>query len=216
MNTQSRAIERIETNMESIEVGSLRYSILACAKNFKSSWLELGQHLVSVYNDKLYKGWGYLTFEAYCSKEIGIRKQTGFKLLRSYHFLEQEEPQYIKKEYIDSANGRNIPSFEAVHTLSQVKANKDLGSDDYAKMKRHIFEEGKPDKEVKDVYQSMIKQVKESSPEEEHKLRRFKYLRRVVGSLNSIRKEIKLSKFLSEDILKELDLIITKIEVEIG
>lgn len=216
MHTQSRAIERIQTNMEAIEEGSLRYSILACAKNFKSSWLELGQHLVSVYNDKLYKEWGYLTFEAYCSKEIGIRKQTGFKLLRSYHFLEQEEPQYIKKEYIESAEGRNIPSCEAVHTLRQVKANKDLDNSDYEKMKRHIFEEGRPEKDVKDVYQSMVKQVQQNSPEEEHKLRRFKYLRRVVGSLNSIRKEIKLSKFLSEDILTELDHIITKIEVEIG
>jgi hypothetical protein len=213
---QTNAIRRIEQNMDSIEPGSFRYSVLESAKNFKSCWIELGQHLVTVYNDKLYKDWGYLTFEAYCSKEIGIRKQTGFKLLRSYNFLEQEEPQYIKKEFIEAAQGKQIPSCEAVHTLRQVKTNKDLGIADYEKMKRQVFDEGRPDKEIKDAYQAMIKQLQKADPEEEHKLRRMKYLRRVIGSLNSIKKEIKLSRFLSDDILEQLDKIITRIEVEIG
>ena len=213
---QSKAIERIQTNMESVEPGSLRYSVLECAKNFKSSWIELGRHLMAVYNDKLYKEWGYLTFETYCVKEIGIRRQTGLKLLKSYGFLEQEEPQYVQQEYLEQAHGKNIPSCEAVHMLKQVKSNDELGIAEYEKMKQHVFQEGRPDKEIKDAYQAMVKQARQADPEEEHKLRRFKYLRRVVGSLNSIKKEIKMSNFLSGDILEDLEKIITRIEVEIG
>ncbi len=215
MYKTSRAIDKIQSSMDRVEPGSMRYEILNCAKTFKSSWLELGQHLVAVYNDKLYKEWDYLTFEAYCSKEIGIRKETGLKLLRSYYFLEQEEPQFIKKEYLESANSPQLPSYEAVNTLRQVKTNQDLTIADYEKMKRHVFEEGKADKDVKDVYKAMMKSVRdEKSPEEDHELRRLKHLSRVIGSLTSIKKEIRLSKFLPEEILEELDKIITKIESE--
>lgn len=216
MYKTTKALDKIQTNMDRIEPGSFRYEILNCAKTFKSSWLELGQHLMTVYKDKMYKEWDYLTFEAYCSKEIGIRKETGLKLLRSYYFLEQEEPQFIKKDYLESAKSPQLPSYEAVNTLRQVKTNKDLSIADYEKMKRHVFEEGKADKDVKDVYKAMVKSVREDkTPEEDHELRRLKHLSRVIGSLTSIRKEIKLSRFLSNDILRELDKIITKIEAEI-
>lgn len=213
MYKTTKALDKIQTSMDSVDPGSFRYEILNCAKTFKSSWLELGQHLVAVYNDKLYKEWDYLTFEAYCSKEIGIRKETGLKLLRSYYFLEQEEPQYIKKEYLTSANSPQLPSYEAVNTLRQVKTNKDMGIAEYEKMKRHVFEEGRAEKDVKDVYKAMMKSVRdEKSPQEDHELRRLKHLSRVIGSLTSIKKEIRLNKFLPEDILEELDRIITRIE----
>lgn len=216
MYKTTKALDKIQTNMDSIEPGSFRYEILNCAKTFKSSWLELGQHLMAVYKDKMYKEWDYLTFEAYCSKEIGIRKETGLKLLRSYYFLEQEEPQFIKKEYLAAAKSPQLPSYEAVNTLRQVKTNKDLSIADYEKMKRHVFEEGKADKDVKDVYKAMMKSVREEkTPAEDHELRRLKHLSRVIGSLTSIKKEIKLSRFLSDDILGELDEIITKIKAEI-
>ena len=48
--------------------------ILENAKNFKRSWIELGRSLYSVWKDKMYKTWGYSTFDAYTSKEINIRK----------------------------------------------------------------------------------------------------------------------------------------------
>ena len=216
MYKKTKALDRIQTKMDEIEPGSLRYEILSCAKTFKSSWLELGQHLMSVYKDKIYKEWDYLTFEAYCSKEIGIRKETGLKLLRSYYFLEQEEPQYIQKEYLESAGSSQLPSYEAVNTLRQVKTNKELGIADYEKMKRHVFEEGKADKEVKDVYRQMIRSVREeNSPEETHKQRRVAYLKRMVGTLNSIKKEIKINNFLSDKVITEIEKIIDKVEAEL-
>ena len=87
-----KSLRNIEDKMASLEEGSLRYHVLESAKNFKSSWIELGRSLYSVYKDKLYKAWGFNTFDAYTLKEIGIKKPTAMKLLRSYYFLEKEEP----------------------------------------------------------------------------------------------------------------------------
>ncbi|MBI4845830.1 MAG: hypothetical protein HY810_05085 [Candidatus Omnitrophica bacterium] len=216
MQKSTRALERIEASMAEVEKGSLRYMILECAKNFKSSWINLGQYLMSVKRDKTFKEWGYLTFEAYCAKEIGIRKQTGMKLLRSYSFLEQEEPEYIKKEYLDSAQINNIPTYEAVNTLRQVKSNKDLGIADYERMKQQIFEEGREDKEVKDSYQLMLKAVKEADPEQARAERRVKHVRRMLGALKSIKREMEIDKFLSASTIKELEKVISKVESELA
>ena len=83
--------------MLNLEPGSFRYKVLDAARGFKSSWMELGQYLFTVYRDKLFKEWWYLTFEAYTAKEIGIKQPTAMKLLRSYSFLEKEEPVFLKK-----------------------------------------------------------------------------------------------------------------------
>lgn len=215
LNKKSKALTKIEEKISQIEKGSLRHSILVCAKNFKSSWIELGQYLLTVYQDKEYKRWGYLSFEVYCSKEIGIRKQTALKLLRSYRFLETEEPEYLSREYRDSAETQKVPSYEAVNTLRQVKTNKDLGIADYERIKRHVFEEGKANKEVKDVYRAMVKATREEEPEQARRIRRLNYIRRMVGTLSSIKKENEVNKFLPHKIINDLEKIIKKIEQEI-
>ena len=84
---KTKSIDRLEEKMKGLDSESLRYHILESAKNFKSSWVNLGQGLYSVWKDKLYKEWGYSTFESFSAKELGIRKQTALKLLRSYYFL---------------------------------------------------------------------------------------------------------------------------------
>ena len=108
---KTKSIKNIEEKMENLPTETIRHRVLQSAKNFKASWIELGQSLYTVYKDKLYKNWGYLTFDAYTSKEIGIRKQTALKLLRSYYFLEKKEPDYLIKDYT------TLWSFDLVHGL---------------------------------------------------------------------------------------------------
>ena len=83
----TKSLQNIEEKMKGLDENSLRYHILESAKSFKTSWVELGRSLYSVWKDKLYKEWGYSTMDAYTGKEIGIRKQTAMKLLKSYYFL---------------------------------------------------------------------------------------------------------------------------------
>ncbi|MCP4650655.1 MAG: hypothetical protein GY853_11325 [PVC group bacterium] len=218
MYKQTRALNKIDDKMALAEEGSLRYSILECVKSFKSSWIELGQYLMTVHRDKTYKEWDYMTFEAYCTKEIGIRKQTAMKLLRSYYFLEQEEPEYLNKESLTAKDPQNIPSYESVNVLRQAKNNKELGIADYREIKRKVLEEGNPEREVKDVYRQMVRSIQEEvdDPETARKKRRMMHVQRMLGSLNSIKREAEMNKFLSGPVLKELEKIIEKIKVEVS
>ena len=53
-----KSIERIENQMLGLEEGSFRYQALACARDFKSSRIRLGQCLYTVYRDRRYKDRG--------------------------------------------------------------------------------------------------------------------------------------------------------------
>ena len=58
---------------------TLRQKTLETARRHKASWIELGQYLFSIQKDKLFKQWGFLSFETYCKKELDIKETTAAK-----------------------------------------------------------------------------------------------------------------------------------------
>ena len=146
---KSKSIQNLEEKMEELSPDSFRYKILGAARDFKSSWIALGQYLYTAYKDKLFKDWGYLTFEAYCSKEIGIRQATGLKLLNSYHFLEREEPTFVKREFLEDKNPNEIPRLESVNALRLAKDGGRITEKDYRELREDILENPKEESEAK-------------------------------------------------------------------
>ena len=211
----TKTLDNIEQKMKDMDAGSLRYHILENAKNFKVSWVELGRALYTVWKDKLYKDWGYTTLDAYTGKEIGIRKQTAMKLLKSYYFLEKEEPQYLKQEYIQGAEASVIPSYESVDLLRQAKNKKTLYADDYAGLKKEVFENGKDAREVKKDLTSLIRQRQELEPEEAHEKKRVSTVRRFLGTLKALKQEAEMGKLLSASLIKEMNALVSKLEDEL-
>lgn len=211
----SKSLKNIEAKMENLDVNSLRYHILENAKNFKCSWIELGRSLYSVYKDKLYKEWGYVSFDVYVSREIGIRKQTAMKLLKSYYFLEKEEPQYLKNEYAVSTQAAHLPSYESVNILRQAKNNKTLDDNDYRDLKKEIFEKGRDAQEIKKNLGVIIRQRQELDPEAVQEKRRHAILKRLLGQLRLLKQEVVILKLLSVPLVKDLDNLIKNIDQEI-
>ncbi|MBU0548551.1 MAG: hypothetical protein KJ710_00440 [Candidatus Omnitrophica bacterium] len=214
--TKTKSLRGIEEKMENLDSGSLRYHILESAKNFKRSWIELGRSLYSVWKDKMYKEWGYANFDVYVSREIGIRKQTAMKLLKSYYFLEKEEPQYLKTDYIDASQAANIPSYESVDILRQAKNKKVLDEDDYKNLKKEIFEKGRDAQELKKNLGVIIRQRQEMDPEEAQEKRKLVMLRRLLGQLRMLKQEAEVLKILPMPLIKELGVLIKKIDVAMG
>ena len=202
--------------MESLDSGSLRYHILESAKNFKCSWIELGRSLYSVWKEKMYKEWGYINFDIYVSREIGIRKQTAMKLLKSYYFLEKEEPQYLKADYAQANKAAQIPSYESVDILRQAKNKKILDEDDYNNLKKEIFEKGRDAVELKKNLGVIIRSRQELEPEEAQEKRKMVTLRRLLGQLRLLKQEVEVLKMLPMPLIKELDALIKKLDLEIG
>jgi hypothetical protein len=212
---KSRSLKNIEAKMENLDSNSLRYHILESAKNFKCSWIELGRSLYSVWKDKMYKEWGYASFDIYASREIGIRKQTAMKLLKSYYFLEKEEPQYLKDEYTASTQPVNLPSYESVNILRQAKNNKGLDDNDYRDLKKEVFEKGKDAQEIKRNLGVIIRQRQELDPEAAQEKKSQAVLKRLLGQLRQLKQEVTVLKLLSAPLIKDLDNLIKNIDQEI-
>ena len=208
----SKSLKNIEAKMENLDTGSLRYHILESAKNFKCSWIELGRSLYSVWKDKMYKEWGYISFDIYVSREIGIRKQTAMKLLKSYYFLEKEEPQYLKNEYVASVQPALLPSYESVNILRQAKNNKGLDENDYHNLKQEIFEKGRDAQEIKKNLGVIIRQRQELEPEAAEEKKRQAVLKRLLGQLRLLKQEVAVLKLLSVPLIKDLDNLIKNID----
>lgn len=209
---KSRGMERLEQKMQAHSDDSMRYRILESAKMFKSSWIDLGQALYSAWKDKLYKSWGYQQFETYSVKELGIRKQTALKLLRSYFFLEKEEPAFLKKEVLESLEASNVPNYESVDVLRSAKSRKILDEHDYSRLKKDILENGKDYREVKKSLTELIRQRNELEPDQAREQKRQVSLKRLVGLLRSVKREAEAAKFLPEPVLKDAENLIKKIE----
>ncbi|MDD5130876.1 MAG: hypothetical protein PHS66_07530 [Candidatus Omnitrophica bacterium] len=210
-----KSLKNIEAKMENLDTNSLRYHILESAKNFKSSWIELGRSLYSAWKDKMYKEWGYVNFDIYVAREIGIRKQTAMKLLKSYYFLEKEEPQYLKNEYTSSAEPVNLPSYESVNILRQAKNNKNLDKDDYHDLKKEVFEKGRDAQEIKKNLGVIIRQRQELDPEAAEDKKKNAVLRRLLGQLRMLKQEVAVLKLLPVPLIKDLDSLIKNIDQEI-
>ena len=212
---QTKAMSRIESKMAGLDESSLRYQTLQSAKRFKTSWVELGQYLHTVWREKHYKSWGYVSFESYCTREIDIRTSTALKLLRSYYFLERDEPTFLKEKLIDSDKVVELPNFHSVDILRMAKDKKGLNDEDYKTLKYSVLDKGEEPREVRNKLKSILESYRETNPEEEKKKQHTATINRCLSTLRNLRREIEHSGILPKKIVKEVDQLIAKIETEI-
>lgn len=205
----TKAIQRLEDRMESLQPGTLRYETLQAAKRFKSSWVELGRMLWTVFSEKKYREWRYLTFEAYCSKEIGIRTATAKKLLHSYYFLEKEEPTVLKR--LTEESPANLPSAEAVNLLRLLSKRQEVSPDGYQKVRSFVLEKGEEAPFVRQQVRSILQEAG-PDPEAARDARRGAALRRMIGTLKAIRQELEAANLLPKKLLNEIESLARKLE----
>lgn len=210
-----KGVVDIESKMEGIEPSSFRWQVLDAARRFKTNWIELAKFLYTVKKDKLFKEWGYISFDTYCTKEIGIRKQTAFKLLSSYYFLTREEPQFLEEENLRKKDPKALPNYEAIDIIRRAKGKKELNKEDYNRLKEAVFSNATEPREVGKQYRSLLAAVKSVNPEEERRKKRMITIKRLISTLKNLRKEVELLNLLPDKPVKEIDRLIKSIESEI-
>lgn len=136
----SATAEKIDARMEELPEGSTRRRVLECARRFKSSWVDLGRMLNEVRREGLWREWGYPSFEAYCTKELFIRKQTAEKLTMSYAFMERHEPELVRREERDARPLRPVPSFEVIDVLSRAEASGRLDEEGWKEIRDDVLD----------------------------------------------------------------------------
>lgn len=158
---QTKGEQHIEQLMQSLDPSSERYRVLDSARQFKASWVELGEQLVAVNRNSLFSTWGYSTFEEYCSREIRIRKQTAQKLTLAFGYLQRREPALLDKGEL-----RPAPDYRSVDLLRRAEEEERFSDEEFSGLRQAIIEEGRSLPTVQKKFRESV-QAKQSLKESE-------------------------------------------------
>ncbi len=132
---QTRGEAHIQALLAELEPGSERYNVLSAARDFKASWVMLGERLTLVREHDLYKAWSYASFEAYCQKELRLKADTANKLTRSFAFVRDHSPDSLTHEA-----PRELPPLDVVDLLSRARERSKVSADDLERLTCEVFE----------------------------------------------------------------------------
>jgi hypothetical protein len=135
---QTKGEQHIEQLMQTLDPASERYRVLDSARQFKASWVDLGEQLVEVNRNNLFNQWGYSTFEEYCSREIRIRKQTAAKLTLAFGYLQRREPALVNREDL-----RPAPDYRSVDLLRRAEEEEQFSDEEYSGLRQAVIEENR-------------------------------------------------------------------------
>lgn len=198
-----------------VDADALRQKTADAARRHKASWIELGQYLFTIYQDKHFKTWGHLTFEAYCIKELGMKQTTASKLLKSYFFLEKEEPKLVKDVETDNLDNRRVPNYESVNLLRLAKENQELSAQEYAGLRESVIEKAREPKDVRAQMKQIMSEKNPGDPAEERKKRRNAAIKRTVSVLNMVRREMAADNLLPDYLVKQMADLVSKLSDQI-
>ncbi len=135
-NRKTRGEQLIEQLLAELDPGSERYRVLATARRFKSTWVELGEELLKVSREGLYRQWGYTSFDEYCSREVRIRKPTAEKLTLAYRYLEKEEPELLARH----TELKPLPDYRSIDLLRQARED-DFPPEQFAELRKAVVDD---------------------------------------------------------------------------
>jgi len=133
---------QMEDRMLAVADDPMRADTLQKARAFKRTWLELAEALTRVQSHKLYEGWGYPDFDAYCRKELHLRGSTVAKLLGSYRFLETSAPRVIERARATDHFESPIPSLPTVEFVQKAHERNAADAETLQTIQRVAFDEG--------------------------------------------------------------------------
>ena len=169
----------IEKKAASVPPGTFRHTVLVAAKRFKSTWAELGKLLVQVKDENLWEPWGYASFEAYCLKELHIKKQTALKLTRSFSFLARHED---AEEVAQPEFPQKAPAFEVIEVLADAEERGQLSPQEYRSLRDSIWNPEKPANELKKEITERFPRPPPEPPPESAQVRKLAQLARKLAA----------------------------------
>jgi hypothetical protein len=129
-----------------------RAELIARARRFKASWIELAEALTRVRRTGQWQAWGYKSFELYAKKELHLRQDTVEKLTGSYQFLQKRAPQILEADALTTV----VPSFKAVDLVRRAEESEEAPREAVAEIRRRVIEEGEPVAKVMREYKDVV------------------------------------------------------------
>ncbi len=129
-----------------------RAEVIACARRFKSSWVDLASALTRIRRGAQWKPWGYDSFEHYAKTELHLRQETVEKLTGSYLFLQKRAPRVLERDGVASA----IPSYQAIDFLRRAGEADGVPREAVGEIERLVLDEGAPLASVAKQYRDVV------------------------------------------------------------
>jgi hypothetical protein len=193
----------------------LRVRAAEGTKNFKAAWLSFAQVLNSIRQDKLYEYWGYEKFEQYSERELGLKKPLALKLVKTYQFVEQQEPAFLKQEFMESHEASVLPELDAINVLRLARNRKELTKQDFQELRKQVFDKGRNAALLRKDLLSMIRERQQLDPDEEREQRNTAALRRFLNAIRSFKKDAESLKLVRADVIKKADELFRELELQL-
>jgi hypothetical protein len=178
-----------------------RANVIAKARTFKRSWLELAEALTQVLEKGGWESWGYKSFDAYCKKELQITPSTAAKLTGSFRFLKTKAPTIIERSHHDQ--GAMIPDVKAVDFVQRAEERGAADESTMAEIRQMAFDEGARAPMLARRFKSVAFPVSETDVES-----------KLLGQLSSTAK--RLAALIAEPNLPVSHEIAVEVEVALG
>ncbi len=152
---RTRGEAAIEAQLRTLDPKSERYQVLSAARDFKASWVALGERLTESREQEKFLAWGYASFEAYCRRELHLKADTAAKLTRSFAFLRDHEPEVLRERQT-----RELPPLDVVDLLSQAREKASISDKEFKNIREEVFA---PDANV--TKNQVVKKLREIDPQ---------------------------------------------------
>lgn len=130
----------MEDQLLAVQNDPERADTLAKARAFKRTWIELADALARVQKQASWQRWGFTDFDAYCRKELHLRRSTVDKLLGSYRFLESSAPKVLERARSEPT--APVPSLAAVRFVEKATERGAADEETLATIRTVAFDEG--------------------------------------------------------------------------
>jgi hypothetical protein len=137
---ETKTDRALEDRMLAFAGDGERVEVLARARTFKRSWIELAEALSQVYERASWQRWGFESFEAYCKNELHVTPATAAKLLGSFRFLRASAPRVIARAQEEPA--APVPSLAAVDFVARATDRGAADKGALSEIRRAAFDEG--------------------------------------------------------------------------
>jgi hypothetical protein len=114
-----------------------RAELLARARRFKASWVELAEALSACRKASAWRRWGFASFDEYTRKELHLRPETVDKLTGSYSFLRARAPEVLAR-----GPDEPIPSWQSVDFLRRAEEKEGAPAEAVAELRRRVIDDG--------------------------------------------------------------------------
>ncbi len=182
-----------------------RAELIARARRFKASWVELAEGLTESKKKGSWSRWGYASFEEYAKKELHLRQETVDKLTASFLFLKKSAPSILKRDGLTAS----IPSYQAIDFLRKVEDKGDVDDGVVREIRHKLLDEGESVAAVKRAFQETVFPISK----EDRKKRDRDGLRNVAKRLRELLDESSVApRALGGELSKSLDELLEWLE----